>query len=559
VTFLAPLALVALLVPVVIYLVHWFFGSRRRLRVSAVFLWADLPRASTGRSRRRWPPLSVLLLLQLLAASLAVLALARPATPSEPPRHLALVLDASGSMQATDVAPSRFDAARARGIERLAGLRPSDLVSFVRAGREATLQASGTPDSARAALSAAQPGAGGAAIREALALASSQVAATPERRGQIVLLTDAAWPSPDPIGPLAAPVEVVAVGGGSDNQAITSLSVRMDPSGHGQTAFVELANQAEHAARIPMRLTADGAPLDERQVDIAAKTRARLSIPLPVDARHITVRLLGRDALTLDDVAETTAPGGPARDVMMLGRPSDSLRRALESIPALHVRPPSTVPAEGRQNQPDLTVLAGVLPAQLPPGPLLLVDPPSTSARLLGVGLGNGARVQEAHPLLQGLDLAALEGETPSVGGVPGWARVVLGTVQGPLISEGKLEGRPVVALTFDPRVSGLEKSLAFPLLISNATSYLLVQAEAAASPVASEPFDPAESDIAPRAVQAEGGVWADTSPSPALRAASPRGRGDALAGDSSEQWQWLAGAALAVLGAEWLVFARRG
>ena len=112
-TFLAPLALIALLVPAAIYLVHWFFGSRRRLRVSAVFLWADLPRASTGRSRRRWPPLTLLLLLQLLAAVLAVLALARPATPSEPPRHLALVLDASGSMQATDVAPTRFDAARA--------------------------------------------------------------------------------------------------------------------------------------------------------------------------------------------------------------------------------------------------------------------------------------------------------------------------------------------------------------------------------------------------------------------------------------------------------------
>ena len=138
----------------------------------------------------------MLLLLQLLAAVLAVLALARPATPSEPPRHLALVLDASGSMQATDVAPTRFEAARARGMDRLAALRPSDLVSFVRAGREATLLASGAPDTVRGALAAAQPGQSGAAIREALALASSQVAATPDRRGQIVLLTDAAWPRP---------------------------------------------------------------------------------------------------------------------------------------------------------------------------------------------------------------------------------------------------------------------------------------------------------------------------------------------------------------------------
>jgi Ca-activated chloride channel homolog len=564
-TLLEPVALVALLAPAAIYVVHWFFGSRRRMRVSAVFLWADLPRASTGRSRRRWPPLTLLLLLQLLAASLAAFALARATMPSEAPRHLVLVLDASGSMQATDVAPSRFDAARARGVDRLAALQPSDLVSLVRAGREATLLDSGSPDAARAALAAAQPGVTKPAIREALALASSQVAATPERSGQIVLLTDAAWPAPDPIGPLAAPVEVVAVGGGSDNQAITSLSVRLDPSGRGQTAFVELANAADHAARIPVQLTADAAPLDERQVDVAARTRTRLSIPLPLDARHIRVRLLGSDSLALDDVLETTAPGGPPRDVLVLGRASDSLLRALESIPALHVRPPITVAAEGRQNQPDLTVLVGTLPAQLPPGPLLLVDPPSTSARLLGVGLGNGERVRDAHPLLQGLDLAALQGETPSVGGVPGWAHVVLGTIQGPLISEGKLEGRPVVALTFDASVSGLEKSLAFPLLISNATSYLLVQAESANTPGATaDPFDPAESDIAPRTgvglplTLGEGGdegyITADAQPSAALRAGPdksfPRGRGLGM---------WLTAAALVVLGAEWLVFARRG
>src|SRR5216684_177166 len=298
-TLLAPIALVALLVPVAIYLVHWLSGSRRRLRVPAIFLWADLPRSSMGRSRRRWPPITLLLVLQLLAAGLAALALARPATPSDPPRHLALILDASASMQSTDVAPTRFDAARARGLERLAGLSPTDRVSLIRAGRDAALVSSGTPEAARDALNTARPGASTSAIREALALASSQITATPDRYGQIVLLSDVAWSAPESVGPLAVPVEVVAVGGGSDNQAVGNLHVRMDPNGRAQTAFVEIANHADHHARVPMRLTADGAPLDERQVDIPARTRARLSIPLPVDAHHITARLLGHDSLAL--------------------------------------------------------------------------------------------------------------------------------------------------------------------------------------------------------------------------------------------------------------------
>src|SRR6187431_90929 len=110
-TVLLPLALVALLAVPLIYLIHLLHGSRRRVRVPALFLWADLPRASTGRERRRWPPLSLLLVLQLLAAMVAALALARPANSSDPPRHVALILDASASMLATDVAPNRFDAA----------------------------------------------------------------------------------------------------------------------------------------------------------------------------------------------------------------------------------------------------------------------------------------------------------------------------------------------------------------------------------------------------------------------------------------------------------------
>jgi Ca-activated chloride channel family protein len=541
VTLLAPLALAALLVPLAIYLVHWFFGSRRRLRVPAIFLWADLPQASTGRSKRRWPPITLLLLLQLLAATLAAFALARPATPSEPPRHLALILDASASMQATDVAPTRFDAARARAIDRITTMRPTDIVSLIRAGREARLVVSGAPDAARSALSTAQPGAAGAAIREALALASSQLAATPERRGQIVILTDAAWPAPEPVGPLAAAVDVVAVGGGSDNQAVSGVSVRMDPSGRSQTALVELANQADRAVRVPMRLTADGAPLDERQVDIQPRTRARLSIPLPADARRVAVRLLGRDSLPLDDSVETIAPGGPPRDVLLLGRGSDGLRRALESVPSLRVHT-ADFPAP-----PELTVLEGSLPPQLPAGPLLLVDPPASSGRLLGVGLGSGARVQQTHPLLQGLDLGALQNETPAISGVPGWARVVFGSVQGPLIMEGRLEGRPTVALTFDPRVSGLEKSLAFPLLISNATTFLLNQADAPAT--VAEPFDPAESDIAPRPIPSFSSSVVPVVASDGTNAHP----------ELTEQWAWLLAAVLVVLGAEWLVFARRG
>ena len=529
---LAPLAFAALTVPLAIYAIHWLFGTRRRYVVPAAFLWRDLPHAATGRRRRQLPPFSWLLALQLAAATLGVLALARPTVPGQPPRHVALILDASATMQATDVAPSRFEAARAAARARLNSLQPTDLVSLIRAGSDAQLIASGTPAQIGSALRGIGAGTSTPAIRNALELASTEISHTPDRAGQILLFTDGAWPPPDSLGRLAAPVEVVPTGGGSNNQALTAAVIRMDPTGRGQTAFIEIANESDRAANVPVQISTDGAPLDSRQVNVGARSRVQLSIPLPADARHVTVQLTAHDALSLDDRLDVLAPGGPTRDVDLLGDVSDGLRRAIKSVPSLQIRKTdSPQPA-------DLSVLAGVLPARLPPGPLLLVDPPTTSARLLGVGLGSAARIETSDPLLQGLDLAALQDETPSISGVPGWGHVALGTSKGPLLMHGVLEGHPVVSLTFDPAVSGLEKSLAFPLLISNASSWLLAQADPTPNTLH---LDGSESDIRPR-------------PLPSFESEPVTGQAGAV-----ESWPWLAAAAVVLLGVEWLVFARRG
>src|SRR5205085_435252 len=181
-------------------------------------------------------------------------------------------------------------------------------------------------------------------------------------------------------------VEVVPVGGGAENQSVGSLVVRMDPAGRGQTAFVEVDNTADHSVRVPFRLTADDSPIDQRDLDLPARGLTRLSVPLPVEAHAVGVRLLGRDALALDDSASTMAPGGPPRDVLLVGRASPALQRAIDSIPSLRLHVVDAVTAD--LPHADVTVLDGVLPAQLPPGPLLLVDPPASSVRLVGVGLG---------------------------------------------------------------------------------------------------------------------------------------------------------------------------
>jgi hypothetical protein len=340
-------------------------------------------------------------------------------------------------------------------------------------------------------------------------------------------------------------VEFVGVGGAAENQAVTGLQVRLDPSGRGQTAFVEVANTADHGVRAPLRLLADGAVLDERQVDVAARGRTRVAIPLPVEAQRISVRLLGQDSLAADDTAETATPGGLPRDVVLItraptpgGTAETPLRRALEALPFVRVKPAT----QGSQTPGDLVVVDGPIPAQLPNAPMLLVNPSTSDPRLNGRGDHAAARPGVSHPLLEGVDLGALRGLEATLPGPPAWANVVLSNPTGPLVVEGRLEGRRAVALTFDPVASGMDKSLSFPLLISDASAYLLSQSVASASQA--EPFDPSESDIRPR-------------PLPSLSDADP---GRATGSDVPiDRWPWLVAAVVVLLGVEWLVFARRG
>ncbi len=103
----------------------YLLRPRRPLRkVSSTFLWlAALHDLESQRPWRRVPP-NLLLLLQVAALLAMIGAVARPyllSTQSTGPFTVVL-LDGSASMQATDVKPSRFEAARAIAGKLIDGL-----------------------------------------------------------------------------------------------------------------------------------------------------------------------------------------------------------------------------------------------------------------------------------------------------------------------------------------------------------------------------------------------------------------------------------------------------
>jgi len=240
VSFASPALLLALLL-VPLGLLLYARGERRRRRAAALFATpATLPSVAPRRPGwRRHAPLA----LYGLAMTGLIVALARPqASVAVPVERASIVLttDHSGSMEATDVAPSRLVAAREAGEAFLAQVPERVRVGAVAFNHRARAVQAPTTDRARVreALAQALRPSGGTATGDALAAALAMLESRRDgaRRapGAIVLLSDGtATHGRDPL-PVAEearrrriPVYTVALG--TQSGTITTPSGRRQP------------------------------------------------------------------------------------------------------------------------------------------------------------------------------------------------------------------------------------------------------------------------------------------------------------------------------------------
>ena len=109
-----PLGLAWLGVAGAIGVLYLFKPRQFRVEFSSLWLWERSGEQERIRSLWQWLRRHLLLILQLLAAILGALALARPAVAALLPTtgHAVLLVDASASMLAGDGTPTRLDEAQ---------------------------------------------------------------------------------------------------------------------------------------------------------------------------------------------------------------------------------------------------------------------------------------------------------------------------------------------------------------------------------------------------------------------------------------------------------------
>jgi hypothetical protein len=411
VPFAAPLALLGLaFLPLVV--AFWMLKLRRTERtVSSTLLWQrfgeDLQANAPWQQLRR----SFLLALQLLLVILLALLAAQPFVerPATLARDLVVVIDASASMAATDVAPSRLDAARELALEALRDLPAGGRVSVVAAGATPRVVANATSDMGRvrAALAGIAGTPATADMGEALALASALAARAGD--AQVLVATDAAFTPPTDLE-VAAPVTVLQVGRERRNQALVALAVRSAPTAVTRSVFISVANMDLEPTTERVELWGDGRLLEARDLFLDPLSRADIGIDdVPLDVRVREARLAGDDQLALDDRAWAVVPPDRLLRILLVSEGDPYLEAALSVLPSAELY--GVKPADyGVGTKPelfDLVIFDAALPAALPRVPTLAIAPPRTSA----LGTVTGSLVDPAlgrpapdEPLLRYVD-----------------------------------------------------------------------------------------------------------------------------------------------------------
>ncbi len=489
---LAPLGLLGLATLPVIVAFYMLRLRREQRSVSSTFLWQHLVRDVEANAPWQRLRRSLLLLVQLLLALLLVLAVARPVAerPAGLARDLVVVVDASASMSATDVAPDRLSRAKQAAIAALADLPSDGRVSVIAAAESARVVVNEARDRERAAraIESIEPSTAAADLTDALRLADALAARA--TGAEVLVVTDDAG-NPTPLVRLDAPVRVITVGDRGDNQAIAALAVRADPSGLERQLFVSVANLSETRATRRLQILADGVPVTARDVVLEPRVRTQVVIDeLPPGIATVEARLARPDdlaavagppdLLSVDDAAWAIVPDDRLRRVLLVGPGNVYLQNALTLLPNIELygaTPGEWAGLTGRDRF-DLMVFDGFLPEELPDVPILAIAPPRTSD--LGA-VGGSIAVPPVgeppadEPLLRNVDLTRLHVARAQRMQTPSWARTVLPSdADTPLIYSGLRAGLPTTVIAFDLRQSDLPLQVAFPLLLSNLTGELM-------------------------------------------------------------------------------------
>lgn len=475
-------------------LLYFLKLKRREVSVSSTYLWRsalDDMRVNSPLQRLR---MNIMLLLQLLALSLLILALARPVSKlGLSGTDTILLLDISASMKARDGpgGKTRFEQARDEARRVVDDLSRGDRAIVIAFADEARVLTPMTGSKAvlRQALDDLRPTDRPTRLADALHRVGA-LGADDERKPSLYVFTDGR------VGELEGVslekdivLHYIRVGEEEDNIGIVGIDVRAGSLGEATRVFVSVANASAAEREVGVDFHVDGELLGSETVKLGPRGVASVPYETSQEKGSLEVRVDARDALPDDDVAYALLrPQEPVR-TLLVTTGNLFLDSALREDPLVWKNArgevPLMLPEAFSAEDPalleyDLIILDRTSPPALPPGNFLCFSsrPPFTG--LVDQGSVADWRVldwDESHEVARFVNFATLS--------LPIGQRFALrdGDVQvvranhGPLLFEAREGERRALVCAFDLMSLPVEGAWTFdpsyPIFMANAVRWL--------------------------------------------------------------------------------------
>ncbi len=475
--FTTPAALLWALLAIPIIVFYILKIRLRRIPVSTIMFWEQVFEEKQARSI--WQKLRHLLslLMQLALLALLVLAIADPFFwwELQQQRRLVLVIDNSASMQATDVKPTRFAAAREQALDVIARMRPRDEMAIVTAGSQPRVVCGLTRHqrTLRNAIDGVTATDGSTVVADAITLGRRLLAEHPQ--GSIVVLSDGGFPEAQ--GELgSAPVTWLPIGESADNVAITRFQVRrslLDPLGY--QVLVEVRNDSTTPVECRLELELGENLVDVWPLKLAPhETWAKPIEQTSAEGGVLVARLNHKDALAIDNIARAVLPHRHKQNVLLVTPGNRFLQSVFSANPLVELNTVAELPATIAPGT--LVVLHKSIPSKLPAGNVVVLQPGETS-EIWDVGdtLENPlvAQQDKESPLMANVRLDnVLMPEARKL--IPKTKVTVLAASEtgDPLLALFEHSRGRVLVLTVNLDRSDLPLRTAFPILFSNALAW---------------------------------------------------------------------------------------
>ncbi len=461
-SFLAPQFLWLLLALPVVVALHFVRSRRKRLDVSALFLWRQA--AQLAERRRRFSP-TWLLALQLLFVSLAALALAQPSFNVGGAPERVLIVDASASMAARDGGSTRLERAKAEAADLLAG---AGRVAVLRAGLDATVAQPLSSDrgAVRRTLQDLTAADASADLQRALDLAASvapgaelhlfsdDLAGVVEPPGSALTFHPAVQLDQTDV-PLQSPA----------NWGVSAFDLR------NQQIFVSVVSNARRPQEVTLSVTRDGTGEDRpvAQTSLLVPSQGQANTSFPVEDMtgfyRAVIEVPSEDALDLDNEAFA----GSRTLGVVVTPPTPRIERVLRILPGVEVRSVRSLPEGEGALEYDVLISSNPPPETLAPGRYLFFRAPSEEPRYAQI-----ADWDRSDPLLRFVDLTGvtvgLPPEDAEAAPLPAgdWRTLAQTSDLSPALLRLSEPGVEAALLRFHPSQTDLVRRVAFPILMTN-------------------------------------------------------------------------------------------